>query len=593
MSYVYLVKQLWKYAGTERWKIVTYYLLHAASVLGDLGKPYAFAMVLNALQVHQATMMSDIFHWLKVYLLCFVTFEGCHRAARYIEIPVAFRARRRFTDAIYNKLQSLPLSWHTEHHSGNLINRANTAASALQQFGVSQSQYVSVIMKFWGPLIVLWSMSPSVAVAALASGSLMMIISRRAYDSIVPLYREQLETLHDFSSAFFDYMTNMKTIITLRLGQYAKKDLDNRLGRVFPLVMQENNVTHLKCFSIAVLQVLLEVGVIFYYISAHTHVGVVVKVGTVTAIFAYLGQLMGSFQFYVFDYEGLIHSQSDFEAANPIFEAAGLRSDNNTVTLLEWEEIAVNPITFSYNSEKLHLNNVAVKLQRRNKIALVGESGSGKSTLLQALRGLSDIPDASIVIDRGKKEVPLSALASTTTLIQQEPEIFENTVLHNITMGIPASDAEVQASMRVAAFDIVAAGLANGLETDIREKGVNLSGGEKQRLSLARGVFSIRDSSIILLDEPTSNVDPSTEATIFDRFFSTFADHCIVASIHRLHLVRRFDYVYVMKQGSVVEEGTFDGLVTGNGEFARLWAKYEVESDKQDEAAECTHLSTG
>jgi ABC-type multidrug transport system fused ATPase/permease subunit len=482
---------------------------------------------------------------------------------------------------MYDRLQSLPLSWHTEHHSGNLIDRINVAARALHEFGVCQDNYVAVFMKFWGPLIILWRISPPISAASLLVGVLMVAVTRRLYHAIVPLYRKQIETLHDFAAAFLDYMSNMRTIITLRLGRHAKRDLDDRLARFYPYMMGEHNVTQLKCFVMALLVLLLEVGVIFYYIWAQQRAGAVIMIGSVTAIFQYLGQLLEAFQFYAGDYEQVLHWRTDFEAVRPVLESEG-RALPEDSGLRDWEHLVVQPIRFSHGNGKLHLRDVSLSLSRHGKIALVGESGAGKSTLLQVLRGLSDVPDASLIVD-GNQTLPLSALSSTATLIPQEPEIFENTIRHNITMGIPATDEEIQHAIGVAAFDQVIECLPNGLDSDIREKGVNLSGGERQRLALARGVFAIRDSSLVLLDEPTSNIDPGTEAMIFDRLFRLLAERCVVSALHRLHLLRLFDYVYVMKQGQVVEEGAFADLCGRGGEFARLWVAYQAET-KQAEA---------
>ncbi len=230
-----------------------------------------------------------------------------------------------------------------------------------------------------------------------------------------------------------------------------------------------------------------------------------------------------------------MHWKLDFEAIGPILSAEGSLLPAKAARIAHWHELLVHPLSFSYDAEKQQLREVSLRLARKRKIALIGESGCGKSTLLQLLRGLSSSPEARLTVDGGIT-LPLSALAGTTTLIPQEPEIFENTIRHNVTMGIPASEEELRHALRVAAFDRVVTSLPQGLESDIREKGVNLSGGEKQRLALARGVFSIRDSSIVLLDEPTSNLDPGTELAIFDRLFATLTDQCVVSALHRLHL---------------------------------------------------------
>ena len=127
----------------------------------------------------------------------------------------------------------------------------------------------------------------------------------------------------------------------------------------------------------------------------------------------------------------------------------------------------------------------------------------------------------------------------------------------------------------IAHFSEVVAQLPNGYESKIQEKGVNLSGGQKQRLALARGVFVAKDSDIILLDEPTSSVDPKTEMKIYDQLFAAFSEKAILSSLHRLHLLPKFDYIYVMDQGRIVDEGTFEQLFEGSKVFQEMWAHQE------------------
>ncbi|MFL5741261.1 MAG: ATP-binding cassette domain-containing protein [Flavisolibacter sp.] len=117
-----------------------------------------------------------------------------------------------------------------------------------------------------------------------------------------------------------------------------------------------------------------------------------------------------------------------------------------------------------------------------------------------------------------------------------------------------------------------------GLETDIREKGVNLSGGQKQRLALARGILAARDSEVILLDEPTSSVDARTEALIYDRMFAAFSKKAVISSIHRLHLLEKFDYIYVLDKGKIVEEGSLQQLLAQSTIFRDLWDHQKAQA---------------
>jgi ABC-type multidrug transport system fused ATPase/permease subunit len=124
-------------------------------------------------------------------------------------------------------------------------------------------------------------------------------------------------------------------------------------------------------------------------------------------------------------------------------------------------------------------------------------------------------------------------------------------------------------------FTDVIRDLPKGLESDIREKGVNLSGGQKQRLALARGILAALESEVVLLDEPTSSVDPKTEAMIYQKMFAAFKNKALISSMHRLHLLYQFDYIYVLKQGRIEAEGTFAWLREHSPIFQELWKHQE------------------
>ncbi|CAG7637231.1 Putative multidrug export ATP-binding/permease protein [Paenibacillus allorhizosphaerae] len=578
-----MFKQLWLYADRERWKVVVYLSLHTVSLLGELGQPFALSMIMSTLQSNRATVIDEVIQWVLFYVLCFSVFEMFHRGARNIERFVSFRSRRRFVLAMYDHLQSLPLRWHTDNHSGAVIDRVNKAADGLHSFCVSQYTYVAFFMKFWGPLIILWQISPAVSAITVCSGILSVMITKRLYQWSVPEYRAQNDKFHQVAAALHDYISNIRTIITLRLGPSAKKDLEARVNKAFPHIVKEHHITQIKCFIAASIFMLLEVGTIFYYIVSQKQAGQPILIGSVTAIFFYIRQCVSSFKFYTFDYEAVIHQKNDFEAVQPICserERSHTKLEERTV-LDPWNRLHVQSLYFSYGDERSRLDDISLTLTKGRKIALVGESGAGKSTMLQLLRGLLSPQEGTLISDEGKS-LPLSSLGGITTLIPQEPEIFENTIRYNITMGMLATDEDLLSAIRIAGFGDVLERLPNGLESDVREKGVTLSGGEKQRLALARGIFSIQDSEIVLLDEPTSNVDPSNEWNIFEALFEHLSGRCVVSVLHRLHLVQHFNYVYVFKKGTIVEEGTFADLCGRNGEFTRLWNKYLADGDARD-----------
>ena len=182
------------------------------------------------------------------------------------------------------------------------------------------------------------------------------------------------------------------------------------------------------------------------------------------------------------------------------------------------------------------------------------------------LRGLYPAQTGVCVCIDGN-EYAVETLHEKVTQFPQEPEIFENTIEYNITMGLPATHDEIIKACEISGFNEVVDQLPNGLQTDIKEKGVNISGGQKQRLALARGILAAKDSEVILLDEPTSSVDPKTEAMIYERLFAFFREKAFLSSMHRLHLLDQFDYIYILEKGRIIDEGHFDELISRGREL--------------------------
>jgi ABC-type bacteriocin/lantibiotic exporter with double-glycine peptidase domain len=254
----------------------------------------------------------------------------------------------------------------------------------------------------------------------------------------------------------------------------------------------------------------------------------------------------------------------------------------------QWREIEVQNLVLRYSrahQERPSLDRVNLRLRRGERLALIGPSGAGKSTLLRVLGGLYDADQGLIVID-GIAHPRLRTLGEIATLIPQDAEVFEATVHENLTFGMPTSDEMLEHAVELAAFDSVVDTLPRGVATEISERGLNLSGGQKQRLALARGILAATASSLVLLDEPTSNLDAVTEARIFGNVLAAFPDACIVASVHRLNLLGYFDRTVLMEAGHVVDVGTADELHRRQPLFRELVRRAAGEVDAAAEAPE-------
>jgi ABC-type multidrug transport system fused ATPase/permease subunit len=204
----------------------------------------------------------------------------------------------------------------------------------------------------------------------------------------------------------------------------------------------------------------------------------------------------------------------------------------------------------------------------------VGRSGSGKTTLLKIMRDLHTPQELRLTVDGVPSEEGFAGIARAITLVPQSPEIFATTVGNNITLGAEYDDETVNRFLDMACFTEVVAHLPKGLASSINERGVNLSGGQMQRLALTRGLLACETKDIVLLDEPTSSLDSTTEMAVYRRIFDGFAGKTIISSVHRLHLLRLFDRVCFFEEGRIIATGSLDELLAECPAFQALWAAH-------------------
>jgi ABC-type multidrug transport system fused ATPase/permease subunit len=301
----------------------------------------------------------------------------------------------------------------------------------------------------------------------------------------------------------------------------------------------------------------------------------VILVGTAVMVHQYAQQIGTVVSSMAQHWSDLVRRQTDIASADPILDAtptwnaAGPAEARNA---LAWQTIRIEGASLRHPNGAQGLDGVDLELRRGARVALVGSSGAGKSTLLRVLAGLYPADRMQLAIDGAPSE--LTDLSSIAVLVPQEPEIFEATVLSNLTLDVPRSEAAIAHACDVACLEPVLAGLPGGMTAMISERGSNLSGGQRQRLALARGLLAASDASLVLLDEPTSSIDPVTEARIYEGVLASLRGACVVSAIHRLHLLPRFDTIVLMHEGRAVDAGTLDELLERQPLFRDMWRGY-------------------
>ncbi|GBF74949.1 ABC transporter ATP-binding protein [Paenibacillus sp. 598K] len=234
-------------------------------------------------------------------------------------------------------------------------------------------------------------------------------------------------------------------------------------------------------------------------------------------------------------------------------------------------EIVFEGVGFGYDPGLPVLRNLSFTIRPNTINALVGPSGSGKSTILQVLARFWDIQEGRILIGgRSVERIDPEQLLRHLSMVFQDVYLFRDTIGNNIRIGKPgASQEEVeQAARRACCHDFIA-GLPQGYDTPVGEGGSTLSGGEKQRISIARAL--LKDASIVLLDEATAALDPENEAAVQQAIDALVADRTVILIAHRLRTVQAADQILVMDQGELVEHGSHGQLLAQRGLYAELW----------------------
>lgn len=537
-------------------------------------QPFVLSRLINAAQQGGSGAMQKILELSFLYGGLILAFWALHGPSRLVERRVAFSVSRNFIATLYRIVTEMPLRWHQDHHSGGTINRIRKAEKALFQFAQTQFLTIQIVVRAVSSFAMLAYFSIGVALASVASSLIVVMLIRRFDRDLVPVVRATNEAEHHLSSALYDYIGNIVTVLTLRMQGNTGHEIQARYEGIKKSFWREIVINEWKWGVVNSLLIFVQMGIVGGYILLHMASGKAVALGGVVAVFQYLLTIMQQFFQGSMTFEQQLYSSIDVHGTDGLIaDHARLASARIPVAKRAWKKIRIDHLYFTHREENdalHHLRDVGLTIMPGARIAFVGASGSGKTTFLTLLRGLYDAQSVVMTID-DRNFTTLTPLSGFTTLVPQDSEVFENTVRYNLTFGTRVPENIVRQALSISAFDDVVPKLPRGLDTDIRERGVNMSGGQKQRLALARGLIAAQDSSLLLLDEPTSSVDQATEGIIFDRLFRAFPDKAIIATVHRLHLLPRFDYIILMEGGAIVEEGDFTTLLSRQGSFARLW----------------------
>ena len=576
---LFLLRKLWQFSPGKRHTIVLYACMFVLANCIVLLPPAIFGALVREVQTHglDAGNLPRVLGMLGLLFANVLLFWMLHGPARVLERSVAFAAEVNYRRHLLGCALDLGLTWHGKHDSGDTIDKVNKASEGILGFGQNVFQVIQVVVRLVGTAAALWWFSPTIGALAfglvLLSFGVILLFDKR----LVPQHQGLNLYSNQASAKFFDVLSNVTTAKILHIEQPLLGNVIGRYNAAFPLFRANASLHEKKWFAGAVCFQVVATVPLAFYICMGVRRHEVIDAGALSALYMYLTNLTSIYSsFSSFYQEIAIFKQRVLNAA-PIEQAHASHEGVGRRRVGPWQRLSIQDVAFSYDGTdaKSNLLGVSLNLYRGERVALIGESGAGKSTFLKVLHGMYSHAVGRVQTDQDTAVATCFAdLDLKTMLVPQEPEIFSATIRENMTLGLDCDEADLLHAARLATFDKVLAKLPGGLDTVASEKGVNFSGGQKQRLALTRVLLFAADKDLVLLDESTSSVDPHNEIEIYENIWKAFPDKTVVACIHKLNLLRMFDRIIIFAGGQVVDDGTFEGLLASNPSFCAAWKKF-------------------
>ena len=295
------------------------------------------------------------------------------------------------------------------------------------------------------------------------------------------------------------------------------------------------------------------------------------SVGAVVTVISLLGKAYEPIAIFNVEYVDYKLNKVTVKKYTDLLDLKDDESLNNGVIMKKVNgDIEFKNISYGYDNQKTIINNLSFKIKSNSSVALVGKSGSGKSTIIKLIIGLIKYNKGNILIDGNElSKLNLSSFYDNVTYVSQEVPIFDGTLKENLIFDKNISDKEILRVLKLVCLDKFYEKLENGLDTELGEKGIRMSGGERQRVALARLFFD--DSKIIILDEATSAIDNITEKLVINNVLKQLNNKTLIIIAHRLETIKDVDTIYVLSDGVIKEQGKYNELLYKNGYFTELY----------------------
>ena len=574
------LKQLLPYLLAYKKRLVLALLCLVAAKLASVGLPFILKHIVDQLNAHPKVDETIVEPLVVVPLVLLIAY-GLARFSNVLfgELRdtifgrVTEGAMRRIGHSVFQHLHSLDLAFHLNRRTGGVtrdIERGVTGVSFLMRFMV-----FNIVPTFLEITLVvgllLWNYSTWFALIVLVSVVIYIGFSVFATEWRTHFIREMNAAESNSSTRAVDSLINYETVKYFNNERYEANRYDQDLAQ-WESARRRNRLTlfFLNGGQAFIIAAAATVAMVLAGIQVRDGL---MTIGDFVLINALIMQVFMPLNFLGFVYREMKGSMANIDAMFALLKVEPQVKDSHRDVELNIKKGRVEfvDVSFSYQPERLILNNINFIVEPKQKLAIVGNSGSGKSTIMKLLFRFYDAQSGKILFDgQDIRDVSQYSLRKHISVVPQDTVLFNMSIFENIRYGdVAADDDEVWRAIQMAYLEDFVQKLPEGVDTLVGERGLKLSGGEKQRVAIARAI--LKKPTFMVFDEATSSLDSHAEKKILQAMDAVRNQYTSIVIAHRLSTVVDADRILVLDQGVIIEMGTHQELLERSGHYAQLW----------------------
>ncbi|ATD03050.1 ATP-binding cassette, subfamily B, bacterial [Pseudoalteromonas tetraodonis] len=484
---------------------------------------------------------------------------------------------------VFKHLHSLDLAFHLDRQTGGIsrdIERGTSGLSFLMRFlmfNIVPTLFeIMTVAIIFGTLFSIWfALITLLAVAIYIFFTVAVTQWRNRF------IRESNAADNQSNTSAIDSLLNYETVKYFNNEEYEAKTYDTFLA-TWEQARLKNRLSLLALNSGQALIIACAITALMWLGASEVVTGEL-TIGELVMINAYMIQLFLPLNFLGFVYREIRRALTDLENMLGLLNTQPKVADAHEAKelVIKQGEISFDKVSFHYDSKRPILKSISFNVAAGSKVAIVGASGAGKSSLARLLYRFYELSSGTISIDKQAiNTVTLASLRKAIAIVPQDTVLFNSTIRENIAYGRPsATEDEINKAINMAHLTDFINSLDKGDKTLVGERGLKVSGGEKQRIAIARAI--LKQSPILIFDEATSALDSHAEQAILKAMREVANDHTSIVIAHRLSTITDADSIIVLKAGEIIEQGKHQELLNQNGEYARMWALQQKQSKAQ------------